>query len=191
MIASSFNTQRFSFVLRRTISRSLLSSSTQHTDNTVFMKLAIRQAQHAFRQRETPVGAVLVDKTGMVVATSRNRVVESGDSTSLAAVNCIRKALLAGIKPCISDCTLFLTLEPCTLSMGAIQASQIKRLVYGSKDPCRGAVDSGSPSLAVNIEVTGGVLAEESDLLLRRFLQSKPAGSKPSVSVETYANVEH
>ena len=96
------------------------------------MRLALRHAQHAFREKEVPVGAVIVDqRNGEVIATSRNNVEKNNDVTSHAEIECIRKAAKITGNWRLSDYTLYTTLEPCVMCMAAIQSARLKKVVYG------------------------------------------------------------
>ncbi|RYH12947.1 nucleoside deaminase [archaeon] len=146
-----------------------------------FMKLAIRHAQHAYREKEVPVGAVIVDDQGEVIAASRNRVEATHDATAHAEVDCMRKAALFKQNWRLLDCTLYTTLEPCPTCLSAAQSFRIKRLVYAAKDLRLGACGSHiNLADAIHpyhqVEIEGGVLEEEASILLRRFFQSVREG---------------
>lgn len=141
-----------------------------------YMRLALRHAQHSFREKEVPIGAVIVDKDGTVLATSRNQVETDNDVTSHAEITCIRKAAQIKKNWRLSDCTLYSTLEPCPMCMGAIQASRITKVVYGASDHRMGACGSWVDLVSAKhpfhtVEVIGGLLKEESGTLLKRFFQ--------------------
>mmetsp|Transcript_22390 Transcript_22390/g.21623 ORF Transcript_22390/g.21623 Transcript_22390/m.21623 type:complete len:267 (-) Transcript_22390:130-930(-) len=143
-----------------------------------FMRLALRHAQHSFREREVPIGAIIVDSNGVILATSRNQVEAKNDVTAHAEITCIRRASQLQKNWRLSGCILYSTLEPCPMCMGAIQASRITKVVYGASDLRMGAcgswvdlVQSKHPFHAV--EVKGGLLNDESSLLLKRFFQMR------------------
>jgi tRNA(adenine34) deaminase len=107
------------------------------------MKLALRHAQFAYRQKEVPIGAIVVsNKDGIVLSTARNSVEKYGDSTAHAELLAIRKASSLVKNWRLLDCTLYTTLEPCPMCMGAIQGSRINKVVYGAKDIRIGACGS-------------------------------------------------
>ncbi len=139
-----------------------------------FMKLAIRHAQTAYREREVPIGAVLVDNNGTVIAASRNQVEAQQDATAHAEVECLRKASKILNNWRLLNCTLYTTLEPCPMCLSAIQHFRVKRLVYGARDIRLGSCGS-FVNLAKHpfnsVEITGGILEEESKTLLKRFFQ--------------------
>lgn len=124
----------------------------------------------------------MVDANNTVIAASRNRVEETSDATAHAEIDCIRRASKYLNNWRLNDCTIYSTLEPCPMCMSALQAARVKRIVYGAKDLRLGAC--GSFVNLVNncsiddvkhpfhtVQVTGGVLADQSSLLLRRFFQ--------------------
>jgi tRNA(adenine34) deaminase len=141
-----------------------------------YMKLALRHAQFAFREKEVPIGAVIVDGQGRVLAAARNGVESANDATAHAEVLVMRKAakLLSNWR--LHNCTLYTTLEPCAMCFGAIQGFRIGRIVYGAKDHRMGALGSWTDLSSLEhpfhaVQVTGGVLQEEASTLLRRFFQ--------------------
>ena len=168
---------------QRTASLSIFTATVSSSDLVLdrdehFMRLALRHAQHSFREKEVPVGAVIVDANGIVLAASRNEVEAKNDVTAHAEISCIRKVAQMKNNWRLSDCTLYSTLEPCPMCMGAVQASRIKRVVYGAPDLRMGAcgswvnlVDMKHPFHTV--EVVGGLLSLESSTLLKRFFQMR------------------
>ena len=165
-----------------TLSRSLSLSSVLPQRSPVvdgdehFMKLALRHAQFAFREKEVPIGAVIVDEQGRVLAAARNGVESTNDATAHAEVLVMRKAakLLSNWR--LQNCTLYTTLEPCAMCFGAMQGFRIGRIVYGAKDHRMGALGSWTDLSSLEhpfhaVQVTGGVLQEEASTLLRRFFQ--------------------
>lgn len=143
-----------------------------------YMRLALRHAQHSFREKEVPIGAIIVDSNGVILATSRNQVEAKTDVTAHAEITCIRRASQLQNNWRLSGCTLYSTLEPCPMCMGAIQASRITKVVYGASDVRMGAcgswVDLVQPKHPFHtVEVKGGLLNVESSLLLKRFFQMR------------------
>jgi len=135
--------------------------------------------QHAFREEEVPVGSVIVDNNGVVIATSRNNVETAKDATAHAEINCLRRASSYLQNWRLPNCTIYTTLEPCPMCLSALQAARIKRIVYAAKDYRLGAcgsyidlTDKGTFKHPFHsVEITGGLLEDESSLLLRRFFQ--------------------
>lgn len=145
-----------------------------------FMRLALRHAQHAFREGEVPIGAALVDDaTGRVLSTSRNRVEAKQDPTAHAEICCIQAACEIKENWRLNECTLYTTLEPCPMCMGASMGARVKRVVYGASDPRLGSAGGGFldiPNMKHpfhKIEITGGVLEVESRQLLTRFFRAQ------------------
>jgi tRNA(adenine34) deaminase len=123
---------------------------------------------------DVPVGAVILDPRGAVVARAHNRRLADGDPTAHAEIVAIRAAARAAGHWRLDGYTLVVTLEPCTMCAGAIAAARISRLVYGAADPKAGAVGSlwdvlRDRRVPHRTEVVGGVLAEECGQVLRDF----------------------
>lgn len=130
---------------------------------------------------DVPVGAVLLDRSGSVIARGRNRREATGDPTAHAEMEAIRAAGQAVGGWRLDGCTLVVTLEPCTMCAGAVVQARLARLVYGAPDPKAGAAGSlwdvlRDRRLGHMPEVIGGVLAEECGALLRDFFASRRAG---------------
>jgi tRNA(adenine34) deaminase len=143
-----------------------------------FMKLALRHAQHAARDTEVPIGAVIVDSTGTVLAATRNQVEATQDATAHAEIAVMREAAQLQGSWRLTGCTLYSTLEPCPMCFAAMQSFRVKRLVYGARDTRLGACGSFVDLVEAKhpfhtIEVTGGLFAETSEGLLKRFFQSR------------------
>lgn len=142
------------------------------------MRVALREARAAAASGDVPVGAVILDTDGTVIAHGRNRREADGDPTAHAELVAIRSAARAVDGWRLDGLTLVVTLEPCTMCAGAVVASGIARLVYGAEDPRAGAVGSlwdvvRDQRLAPLPEVIGGILANESLDVIRRFFQER------------------
>lgn len=147
-----------------------------------WMRYAIRLAQRAEEQGEVPVGAVLV-KDGQSVSEGWNKPLQSHDPTAHAEVMAIRKAGTVLENYRLIDSTLYVTLEPCVMCMGAISQARIKRLVFGAFDPKRGAVCHAlqlaeADFLNHNVSWQGGVLEHECADLLTAFFKVKRLAAK-------------
>jgi len=143
-----------------------------------FMRLALRHADWALRAREVPVGAIIVDKNGEVVAAGRNSVEKNKDATCHAEINCLKTASKVLDNWRLLDCTLYCTLEPCVMCLAAIQNFRVRRVVYGARDHRLGACGTYLDLPAHRhpfhqLQVTGGVLAEESSDLLKQFFRER------------------
>lgn len=146
-------------------------------DDQHWMRYAIRLAERAEASGEVPVGAVLV-KDDICIAEGWNCSVQTNDPSAHAEIFALRKGgeMLGNYR--LVDTTLFVTLEPCVMCMGAIVHARVKRLVFGAHDPKRGAVDSVLQLADVSflnhrVVWRGGVLAENCSALLKDFFQSK------------------
>ncbi|MGR9071955.1 MAG: tRNA adenosine(34) deaminase TadA [Gammaproteobacteria bacterium] len=142
-----------------------------------WMRHAIRLAQRAEAEGEVPIGAVLV-KDGVCIAEGWNRPIGSCDPTAHAEIEAMRKAGRVLNNYRLVDSTLYVTLEPCVMCMGAIVHARIQRLVYGAFDPVRGAVCSvlqlaEADFLNHRVEWRGGVLSETCGSMLTGFFKSR------------------
>lgn len=146
------------------------------------MLAALAQARRAREWGDVPIGAVVVDAVGVLVAAAGNERELTGDPTAHAEILALRRAAaaLAERRPGgergweLADCTLVVTLEPCAMCAGALVNARVKRLVYGAHDLKAGAVASvfdivRDPRLNHRIEVVAGVLEAEATGLLRDF----------------------
>jgi tRNA(adenine34) deaminase len=144
-------------------------------DDRVLMRLALDQALLSAAAGEVPVGALLV-REGAILAESHNRREIWQDPTAPAEMIVIREAAKVLGQWRLIDTTLFVTLEPCAMCLGAIILARIPRLVFGARDPKAGACGSvldfaGDPRLNHRVEVVGGVLENESQRMLSKFFQ--------------------
>lgn len=143
------------------------------------MKLALVAAREAADAGEIPIGAVVVDSAGKVLATARNRQIDESDPTSHAEVLAIREATAALGSRYLERCTLVVTLEPCSMCAGAIALARIPRVLFGAWDEKAGAAGSVYDILRDSrlphpeIEVAGGVCESESQALLREFFEQR------------------
>jgi len=141
------------------------------------MRAALRDARAAAEADEVPVGCVIVHD-GIVVGRGHNQTVTLQDATAHAEIVAIGAASTALGSWRLTDCTLYVTLEPCAMCAGAIILARVPRLVYGALDPKAGSCGSvldviHEPRLNHRVEVTPGVLAEECGELLRSFFAKK------------------
>lgn len=136
------------------------------------MRAALAEARKAAERGEVPVGAVVV-REGRIVARGSNRPIGTGDPTAHAEIVALRRAARRAGNYRLTDCDLFVTLEPCAMCLGAVVQARVRRLVYGAADPKAGAVSSvmAFPFERLNHrpEVLGGVLAGPAAGLLREF----------------------
>ena len=145
------------------------------------MRLALDEARLAESAGEVPVGAVVVDAGGSVLGRGHNQREASSDPTAHGEVLAIRAAAAGRGSWRLDDCTLVVTLEPCTMCAGAVVLARLGRLVYGAVDPKAGAVGSlwdvvRDRRLNHRPEVVGGVLETECAKLLRSWFETQRGG---------------
>ena len=141
-------------------------------DDERYMREALREAMEAAEEDEVPVGAVVVCR-GRIIAKGHNMTERLKDPTAHAEMIAITAASEAMGGKYLTDCTLYVTVEPCPMCAGALAWSQISRVVYGALDPKRG-FSQFSPSLMhPKTEVTAGVLALECGQLVSDFFKNK------------------
>ena len=138
---------------------------------------ALAEARAAQEADEVPVGAVIV-REGAVLARAGNRTLRDRDPTAHAEMVAIRAAAAAIGSERLTDCDLYVTLEPCAMCAAALSFARIRRLYYGAADPKGGAVDSGvrffsSPTCHHRPEVYGGMGEREAAGMLRKFFQTR------------------
>ena len=141
-------------------------------DDNFYMRQALEEAQEAFRADEIPVGAVIVCRD-RIIARAHNLTERLTDVTAHAEMQAITAAAshLGGKYP--TDCTLYVTVEPCVMCAGALGWSQIGRVVYGAADPKRGYRTFAPDALHPRTEVTAGTLEEECGALMKEFFKRK------------------
>jgi len=142
------------------------------------MELALQEARAAAARGEVPVGAVVLDGTGAVLATAGNRTEADNDASAHAELLALRAAARARGSPRLPDCTVVVTLEPCPMCAAAISAFRIAKLVFGAYDPKGGGVEHGARVFAASSchhrpEVIGGVCESECGDLLRTFFAER------------------
>lgn len=147
-----------------------------------FMALAYAEAVAAGQRHEVPVGAVLVDAAGQVLAQEGNRTIELSDPCAHAEILALRAggAKLGNYR--LSDATLFVTLEPCLMCMGAMIHARLARLVFAALDPKTGAAVSRyqigrDQLLNHSLAISQGAMAAECGVLLRDFFRAKRDGT--------------
>jgi tRNA(adenine34) deaminase len=146
--------------------------------DTDFMHLAIEQARFAETDGEVPVGAIVVDAHGEVIARGSNQVLRTDDPTAHAEIVALRAAGIALQNYRQLGCTLYTTLEPCAMCAGAILHARIARLVYATPDPKAGACGSvlsvmNHPALNHRVDVASGVLSEACSAMLSEFFRAR------------------
>lgn len=142
-----------------------------------WMKQAFREAEKAFREKEVPVGAIIV-KNDHIIGRGHNQVEILKDPTAHAEMLAVSAACENLNSKVLDDCTLYVTLEPCPMCAGAIVHAKIKTLVYGAADPKTGACDSlyhipEDPRLNHQVKIISGVLQPQCSRLLLEFFKGK------------------
>lgn len=152
-------------------------------EDAFYMRAALAEAAQAYALGEVPIGAVLVDEAGEIVARGHNLRERDHDATAHAEMIAIRAACERLGRWRLSGLTLYVTIEPCPMCAGAIVMSRVDRVVYGGTDYKAGACESlfnipGYPALNHHPEVTAGVLAEECADIMKRFFRDRRARKK-------------
>lgn len=142
------------------------------------MALALAEAEAAAARGEVPVGAVIVDQKGSVLAQSGNRTLELKDPTAHAELLVIREAAARLSSERLIGCDLYVTLEPCTMCAGAISFARVRRLYYAAEDKKGGGVDHGARFFSQTTchhrpEVYGGLSEQPARLLLKQFFAGR------------------
>jgi tRNA(adenine34) deaminase len=147
-----------------------------------WMAEAVAEARRAAELGEVPVGAVVVDSAGEIVARAHNTKETNGDPLGHAEILALRQASarLGGWR--LSGCTLYVTLEPCAMCAGALVHSRVRRLVFATEDPKAGFCGSlgnlvQDPRLNHRLEVTSGVMREECAAMLKEFFVALRQGA--------------
>jgi len=148
------------------------------TEHRSPMSLALTEAEAAAAKGEVPVGAVLVDAEGRVVAAAGNRVEADRDPTAHAEMLVLRAAAARLGTPRLCECDLYVTLEPCAMCAGAVALARLRRIYFGAYDPKGGAVEHGprlfeQPTTHHRPEIYGGIEERRAGELLRVFFQTR------------------
>jgi len=148
--------------------------------DAAWMQQALEQAQIAADKDEVPVGAVLVDAVGDLIAAGHNQPITACDPSAHAEMVVLRAAAQKLGNYRLPDTTLYVTLEPCTMCVGALVHARIGRLVYGAAEPKTGAIESAQRLFETGKfnhqpQVEAGVLADECSALLTQFFGQKRA----------------
>ena len=154
-----------------------MASHFDSDTDVLFMRRALELARRAAAEGEVPVGAVVVLE-GRVIGEGWNRPIASADATSHAETEAIRAACRALDNYRLTGATLYVTLEPCAMCVGAMFHARIARVVFGARDPKTGAAGSvidllAEPRLNHHATLEGGVLAGECGALLREFFATR------------------
>ena len=143
-----------------------------------FMELALNEAKKAGQIGEVPVGAILVSENGEILSAAHNQTVKLADPTAHAEILALRKAALEVNNYRLLNTTLYVTVEPCIMCMGAIVHARISRVVFGATDPKWGAAGSlynfaADDRLNHRVDIITGVCAEDCRRLMQDFFRAK------------------
>jgi len=146
--------------------------------DSYYLGLALEQAREGLATGEVPVGAVLVDEAGEVLARACNRPIGWHDPTAHAEILVLREGARLRRNYRLLGSSLYVTMEPCIMCLGAMLAARVRRLVFGAPDPKGGACVSlyrlpEDPRLNHRLEVTGGVREAECRALVQEFFQAR------------------
>ncbi len=152
-------------------------ATTPPRDDAAWMELALEQARLAEAAGEVPVGALVI-KDGAVAGRGHNRNLLENDPTAHAEIVALRQAAARLGNHRLTGCTVYSTIEPCSMCAGALIHARVSRLVYGARDPKAGAAGSAievlnHPSLNHKMEVIAGVLADRCSEILQEFFRRK------------------
>jgi len=142
------------------------------------MRYALNSASEAAELGEVPIGACLVEGSGIIIASASNRTITDNDPTAHAEILVLRQAAHALENYRLTGTTLYTTIEPCVMCAGALVNARIKRLVFGAHDERFGAVETlfrlcDSDSLNHRIEITSGVLTDECREMMQKFFRQR------------------
>lgn len=148
------------------------------TEDKQNMRLAILEALKAYEEGEVPIGAVLVDESGILICGEHNRIEQLEDATAHAEILTLQAAAKKLKRRRLKNCTMYVTMEPCPMCAGALVLSRVERLVYGVVDSNFGASESlfnvtDNPALNHRLKVTAGVLEEDCRKLLQKFFSER------------------
>lgn len=149
-----------------------MNNTTAINDDERYMRMALDEAHRALEEDEVPIGAVVICK-GTVVGRGHNLTEALSDVTAHAEMQAITAAAQTLGGKYLTDCTLYVTVEPCVMCAGAIGWSQLPRIVYGASDPKRGYSRLGGNPFYPKATVKAGVLADECSALMKEFFAGK------------------
>ena len=143
----------------------------------IYMSEAVKEAEKAFSENEVPVGAVVVYK-GKIIARGHNQVERLKDPTAHAEMLALTSASNYLNAKWLNGCSLYVTIEPCSMCAGALVLSRLKNLYFGAKDPKTGACGSvinivNHKKLNHRVKIRGGILEKECGALLKEFFKKK------------------
>ena len=149
-----------------------------HDNHSKLMKLAIKEAIKAGQNDEVPIGALIVDESGEILSLAHNSPINLSDPTAHAEILALRMAAKKLLNYRLLNTTLYVTVEPCIMCMGAIVHARVSRIVFGTNDPRWGAAGSiynfaNDHRLNHQPELIGGICEDECRRLIQDFFRSK------------------
>ena len=154
------------------------SDATMSMNHEYYMQQAIAQAQKAEESGEVPIGAVITDANGAIVATAHNQTIFKSDPTAHAEIEALRKASAKLQNYRLLSTTLYATVEPCVMCMGAIVHARVQCVVFGASDPKWGAAGSlynfsEDTRLNHHPQIIGGIKEEQCRTMIQAFFRSR------------------
>ncbi|MDJ0817282.1 MAG: tRNA adenosine(34) deaminase TadA [Desulfobacterales bacterium] len=148
--------------------------------HSYYMDIALEEAKKAGQIGEVPIGAIIIAENGEVVASAYNRTIEQVDPTAHAEILALRQAALSANNYRLLNTSLYVTVEPCLMCMGAIVHARVRQVIYGAKDPKWGAAGSlynFSEDVRLNhsVKIVQGVREEKCRELMQAFFRAKRA----------------
>ena len=149
-----------------------------YDNHSKLMKIAISEAVKAGQNDEVPIGAVIVAESGAILSLAHNNTINFSDPTAHAEILALRVAAKKLLNYRLLNTTLYVTVEPCIMCMGAIVHARVSRIVFGTNDPKWGAAGSiynfaNDSRLNHRMEIIGGVCKDECRILIQDFFRSK------------------
>jgi len=143
-----------------------------------FMKMALNEARKAGQKAEVPIGAVLIAEHGEILAAAHNQTITMGDPTAHAEILALREGARKINNYRLLKTSLYVTIEPCVMCMGAVYHARVANIIFGAQDPKWGAAGSiydfaADKRLNHNVEIVAGVCAEECRSLLQQFFRCR------------------
>lgn len=151
--------------------------TSNHKSHDFYMEQALLQAEKAYNKHEVPIGAVIVDATGTIIATGYNQVEEKKSQTAHAELCALQQATQHVDDWRLTNCTLYVTLEPCLMCFGALRLSRIQAVYYGAPSSLFGfRLDSNAFLSLYNKDtffIRGGIKEQECKNILKKFFDQK------------------
>ncbi len=146
-------------------------------EHELYMRIALEEAQKAYAIEEVPIGAILVNEAGEIIGRGFNQCITLSDPTAHAEIQALRSATQQQKNYRLPNTTLYVTLEPCVMCLGAIFQARVTSVIFGAYEPktgvCGSKLSLHESALNHHAKIFGGVLDQDCALLLKRFFQSR------------------